>query len=72
MKNLSRMKYLVLICLLFTARSTLAQANQSFETTVTQFLATLNADELQKTTYPFLLISSIFYPFCLPKARMQQ
>lgn len=64
------MKCLVLICLLFTARSTLAQANQSFETTVTQFLATLKAGELQKTTYPFLFSPNFFclLPFLPPKS----
>lgn len=53
MNNLSLLKYLVLVCLLFATRPARAQANRSLETTVTQFLATLNAAELQKTTYPF-------------------
>lgn len=47
------MKYILLFYLLCLSQPLFAQANQSFETTVTQFLATLNAGELQKTTYPF-------------------
>lgn len=44
---------LLALCLLLTTRPLLAQANQPLETTVTQFLATLSADELAKTAYPF-------------------
>jgi len=44
---------LLALCLLFATGPLRAQVNQPFETTVTQFLATLNADELARTAYPF-------------------
>ncbi len=44
---------LFVLCLLLAPCLLRAQANQPLETTVTQFLTTLSADELAKTVYPF-------------------
>ena len=45
--------YALAACMLLTISLSWAQANRSLEATVSQFLTTLSADELAKTTYAF-------------------
>ncbi len=46
-------RYILAACMLLTTSLSWAQANRSLEATVSQFLTTLSADELAKTTYAF-------------------